>query len=198
MRRPCSWAAIIRIDPIKRGVSLARHSPFGSKKIKVLLDFFLWGNLPPVCLRVSPGLLRHSCGPASCHTSSMAAKLGLALTQNSSPTPLANRRCVAQIAVSKGRAFGRASQGAKFPPAAAGETPAGRSQRNTLASQTAIRRWRNPHGKAVRPPSPPHHGVADGGLLARYQVPPYEHGRTADMGCRAGPMCPAVSFAALP
>ena len=45
----------------------------------------------------------------------MAAKLRLALTQNSSPTPLANRRRVAQIAVSKGSAFGRPPQRAKYP-----------------------------------------------------------------------------------
>ena len=119
------------------------------KKLKVLLDFFLWGNLPPVCLRVSPGLLRHSCGPASCHTSSMAAKLGLALTQNSSPTPLANRRRVAQIAGVQGaappvaRRNGRdicAADGAKSP-----------------IVQSAIRRWRNPR-RSRRPPSPPHRG----------------------------------------
>ena len=190
---------------MKPGVSLARHSRFCSKKIKVLLDFFLWGNLPPVCLRVSPGLLRHSCGPASCHTSSMAAKLGLALTQNSSPTPLANRRCVAQIAVSKGRAFGRASQGAKFPPAAAGETPAGRSQRNTLASQTAIRRWRNPRPRAMDPAAAPCGGgrrgpyaiTAPGHCRSTHRrrdtsVPPYIPCRQSVRVRRAAPVCAAA------
>ena len=113
------------------GFAVRPVSQFGGngKKIKILLDFFLWGNLPPVCLRVSPGLLRHSCGPASCHTSSMAAKLRLALTQNSSPTPLANRRRVAQIAVSKGRVFGRPPQRTKYPRRARRETPARRNGR---------------------------------------------------------------------
>ena len=97
-----------------------------------------------MCLRWSPGLFRHGGGAASCHTSSMAAKPHLALTKNSSPTTLANGRRATQIAESRGSAPGRASQGAKYPPAAAGEIPAGRSQRNSPSSQTAIRRWRNP------------------------------------------------------
>ena len=37
-----------------------------------------------------------------------------------------------KIAVSKGSAFGRASQGAKYPPAAAGETPHNRTHYNRL------------------------------------------------------------------
>ena len=49
-----------------------------------------------MCLRCSPGLFRHACGVASCHTSSMAAKPHLALTKNSSPTTLANERRAAQ------------------------------------------------------------------------------------------------------
>ena len=115
------------MSPVRCWASTAASYSDG-KNIKVLLDFFLWGNLPPVCLRVSPGLLRHSCGPASCHTSSMAAKLRLALTQNSSPTPLANRRRVALIAESRGRAPGRPPQRAKLPqrpkaPSADGAIP---------------------------------------------------------------------------
>ena len=128
------------------------------KNIKVLLDFFPWGNLPPVCLRVSPGLLRHNCGPASCHTSSMAAKLGLALTQNSSPTsmaaklglaltqnssptPLANRRRVAQIAVSKGRAFGRPPQRAKYPIVPSARRNGRNSRPTAMAPVAAPRGW---------------------------------------------------------
>ena len=99
-----------------------------------------------MCLRVSPGLLRHSCGPASCHTSSMAAKLGLALTQNSSPTPLANRRRVAQIAVSKGRAFGRPPQRAKFPRRARREIP-NRPKRHPQMAQPLAKG----HGPRRRP-----------------------------------------------
>ena len=53
----------------------------------------------------------------------MAAKLRLALTQNSSPTPLANRQRVAQIAESRGRASGRPPQRAKYPRRARRETP---------------------------------------------------------------------------
>ena len=79
----------------------------------------------------------------------MAAKLRLALPQNSSPTPLANRRRVAQIAVSKGSAFGRPPQRAKYPRRARREAPARRSGRNPPASQSAIRRWRNPRPRAM-------------------------------------------------
>ena len=104
-----------------------------------------------MCLRCSPGLFRHARGVASCHTSSMAAKPHLGLTQNSSPTTLANERRAAQ---------NRGFQGTASPVAR-------RSGRNPLASQSAIRRWRNPHGEAVMPLSPPHHGVADGGLFVR-------------------------------
>ena len=68
-----------------------------------------------MCLRCSPGLFRHGGGAASCHTSSMAAKPHLALTQNSSPTTLANGWRAAQIAESRGRAFGRPPQRAKYP-----------------------------------------------------------------------------------
>ena len=149
----------------------------------------------------------------------MAAKPHLGLTQNSSPTTLANERRAAQIAVSKGRASGRPAHGAKLPPAAAGEIPAGRSQRNTRAAhgakplvvRSAIRRWRNPRPQAMAPAAAPvgwtagailHgtgcrcclHWSAIGTLCRRRhtQVPPYEHGRTADMECRAGPACPAA------
>ena len=45
-----------------------------------------------------------------------------------------------KIAVSKGRAFGRASQGAKLPLAAASETPARRNGRNPLTDVPA-REW---------------------------------------------------------
>ena len=62
------------------------------------------GRPPPVCLRCSPGLFRHGGGAASCHTSSMAANPHLALTQNSSPTTLANGRRTAQIAGVQGAA----------------------------------------------------------------------------------------------
>ena len=78
-----------------------------------------------MCLRCSPGLFRHACGVASCHTSSMAAKPHLGLTQNSSPTTLANERRAAQ---------NRGVQGAA-PPVAR------RSGRNT----------RPAHGRNTRP-----------------------------------------------
>ncbi len=119
--------------------------------------FFCEGHPPPVCLRCSPGLLRHACGVASCHKSSMPAKPHLGLTQNSSPTTLANGRWAAQNRGVQGQSPGRAAHGAKFPLAAASEIPARRSGRNPLASQTAIRRWRNPR-QSRRPPSPPHRG----------------------------------------
>ena len=90
-------------------------------KIKVLLDFFCEGHPPPVCLRCSPGLFRHSRGAVSCHTSSMAANPHLALTKNSSPTTLANGRRVAQ---------NRGVQGAA-PPVAS------RTARNSRPSQRA-------------------------------------------------------------
>ena len=102
-----------------------------------------------MCLRCSPGLFRHACGVTSCHTSSMPAKPHLGLTQNSSPTTLANGRRAAQIAESRGSASGRWPQPAKFPPAAAGETPAPRTARNPQVSQSAIRRWRNPRPRAM-------------------------------------------------
>ena len=73
------------------------------------------GCPPPVCLRCSPGLFRHGSGAAPCHTSSMAANPHLALTQNSSPTTLANRWRAAQIAGSRGQR--------PRSPAAAGEIP---------------------------------------------------------------------------
>ena len=104
MKRPCSWAAIIKIDPMKPGVPLARPSRFRSKKIKVLLDFFQ------------------------------------------------------KIAVSKGRAFGRASQGAKLPPAAAGEIPS-RPKRHPQMAQSP----RQSRKAAV--PTP--YRVVDGGLFVR-------------------------------
>ena len=116
------------------------------KQIKVLLDFFCEGHPPPVCLRCSPGLFRHSRGAVSCHTSSMAANPHLALTKNSSPITLANGRRVAQNREVQGQNSGRPSQRAKHPPAAAGEIPAPRTARNPLSSQSAIRRWRNSRG----------------------------------------------------
>ena len=172
------------------GFAVRPVSQFGGngKKIKVLLDFFLWGNLPPVCLRVSPGLLRHSCGPASCHTSSMAAKLRLALTQNSSPTPLANRRRVAQIAVSKGRVFGRPPQRTKYPRRARRETPARRNGRPPKRPQAPSADVAIP-GQRPWPPPPPPVGV-DGGD----HLPAHEHKRTTNNGRRAGPMCPAAGM----
>ena len=87
------------------------------------------GCPPPVCLRCSPGLFRHGGGAASCHTSSMAAKPHLGLTQNSSPTTLANERRAAQ-----NRGVQRQSL---WSPAAAGEIPVGRSQRSTRAAHGA-------------------------------------------------------------
>ena len=151
-----------------------------------------------MCLRCSPGLFRHACGVAPCHTSSMAAKPHLGLTQNSSPTTLANERRAAQIAVSKGSASGRPAHGAKLPPAAAGEIPAGRSQRNTRAAhgakspivQSAIRRWRNPHGVSRKAAVPTPSRVADGGLLCTPSVgrgildAPAPHSFRGRQGCR--------------
>ena len=135
------------------------------QKIKVLLDFFCEGHPPPVCLRCSPGLFRHSCGAVSCHTSSMAANPHLALTKNSSPITLANGRRVAQNRGVQGQNSGRPSQRAKHPPAAAGEIPAPRTARNPLSSQSAIRRWRNSR-QSRRPPSSPRQRVMDGGLMS--------------------------------
>ena len=127
-----------------------RRKALSSPKLKSFTRFFSCeGCPPPVCLRCSPGLFRHACGVTSCHTSSMPAKPHLGLTQNSSPTTLANGRRAAQIAESRGIASGRWPQPAKFPPAAAGETPAPRTARNPPSSQSAIRRWRNPRPRAM-------------------------------------------------
>ena len=135
-----------------------------------------------MCLRCSPGLFRHSCGAVSCHTSSMAANPHLALTKNSSPTTLAklcgtiaNGWRAAQIAESRGSAPGRASQGAKHPPAAAGETP--------QSSQRAIRRWRNPRSVCRKAAVPTPSRVVDGGLLGGtgYRYP--AHGGTIVTTC---------------
>ena len=116
-------------------------------KIKVLLDFFCEGHPPPVCLRCSPGLFRHSRGAVSCHTSSMAANPHLALTKNSSPTTLANGRRVAQ---------NRGVQGAApRSRRARREIPARRNGRNPLSVQSAIRRWRNPRPTAMVPAAAP-------------------------------------------
>ena len=71
----------------------------------------------------------------------MAAKLGLALTQNSSPTPLANRRRVAQIAVSKGRAFGRPPQRAKYPIVPSARRNGRNSRPTAMAPVAAPRGW---------------------------------------------------------
>ena len=74
--------------------------------------------------------------------------------------------------------------------AAASEIPARRSGRNTPIVPSAIRRWRNPHGKAVRPPSPPRDGVEDGGLTVRPNVgrgildAPAPHSVRDRQGCR--------------
>ena len=92
-------------------------------------NLLLKGYPPSVCLRCSPGLFRHGCGAVSCHTSSMAANPHLALTKNSSPTTLANGRRAAQNR-------GVQRQGL-WSPVATGETPAGRSQRNTRAAHGA-------------------------------------------------------------
>ena len=62
-----------------------------------------------------------------------------------------------KIAVSKGRAFGRASQGAKFPPAAAGETPAPRTARKPLSSEAPSADGATP-GRRPWPPPPPLRG----------------------------------------
>ena len=97
-----------------------------------------------MCLRCSPGLFRHACGVASCHTSSMAAKPHLGLTKNSSPTTLANKRRAAQ---------NRGVQGAA-------PLVSRRSGRNPLSSQSAIRRWRNP---AAMPQGRRPHPTAGGG-----------------------------------
>ena len=59
-----------------------------------------------------------------------------------------------KIAESRGRASGRPPQRAKYPLAAASEIPAPRTARNPPASQSAIRRWRNPR-QSRRPPFPP-------------------------------------------
>ena len=82
-----------------RKTGCVAKSPSGGnrrKNKKFYSIFFCEGHPPPVCLRCSPGLLRHACGVASCHTSSMPAKPHLGLTQNSSPTTFANGRRAAQ------------------------------------------------------------------------------------------------------
>ena len=132
------------------------------------------GYPPPVCLRCSPGLFRHSCGAVSCHTSSMAANPHLALTKNSSPTTLANGRRAAQIAGSRGQRL--------WSPAAAGETP--------QSSQSAIRRWRNPRGVCRKAAVPTPSRVADGGLIVHPTVgrgipdAPASHPIRGRQGCR--------------
>ena len=103
-----------------------------------------------MCLRCSPGLFRHGGGAASCHTSSMAAKPHLALTQNSSPTTLANGWRAAQIAESRGSDSGRPSQRAKFPRRARREIP---HRPKAPSADGAI-----PAAYAARPPSPPPRG----------------------------------------
>ena len=70
-----------------------------------------------MCLRCSPGLLRHGCGAVSCHTSSMAANPHLALTKNSSPTTLANGRRAAQSAfTNSGKTIVKRTGGGGKPP----------------------------------------------------------------------------------
>ena len=103
-----------------------------------------------MCLRCSPGLFRHGGGAASCHTSSMAAKPHLALTQNSSPTTLANGWRAAQIAESRGSDSGRPPQRAKFPRRARREIP---HRSKAPSADGAI-----PAAYAARPPSPPPRG----------------------------------------
>ena len=136
------------------------------QKIKVLLDFFCEGHPPPVCLRCSPGLFRHSRGAVSCHTSSMAANPHLALTKNSSPITLANGRRVAQNRGVQGQSPGRPPQRAKLPLAAASETPAPRTARNPQSSIAPSADGAIPAAYAARPPSPPRQRVVDGGLMS--------------------------------
>ena len=135
-----------------------------------------------MCLRCSPGLFRHSCGAVSCHTSSMAANPHLALTKNSSPTTLANERRASQ-----NRGFQRQSLWSRL---ARREIPAGRSQRNTQSSQSAIRRWRNPHGVSRKAAVPTPSRVVDGGLFVHPTVgrgildAPTPHPIRGRQGCR--------------
>ena len=121
------------IENLTAPIQSHRTKPLKQLKIPTFKSFTRFfsceGCPPPVCLRCSPGLFRHGGGAASCHTSSMAAKPHLALTQNSSPTTLANGRRTTQIAGSRGqRSRSRRARG---------EIPAGRSQRNSRASQGA-------------------------------------------------------------
>ena len=90
-----------------------------------------------------------------------------------------------KIAESRGSASGRPSQRAKYPLAAASETPAPRTARTPTASQSAIRRWRNPRPKAMALAAAPLQGV-DGGD----HIP--THKRTINKERRAGPVCPAA------
>ena len=160
-----------------------------------------------MCLRCSPGLFRHACGVASCHTSSMAAKPHLGLTQNSSPTTLANERRAAQNRGVQRQSPGRPPQRAKCPIVPS----ARRNGRNPPAKGHGPRR--RPCGGGRRGPSIPlgvGAGIPDGpgwnapwtrqgcrvlrngygfapvrrltlpGTARRHtQVPPYKHGRTA-------------------
>ena len=136
-----------------RKTGCVAKSPSGGnrrKNKKFYSIFFCEGHPPPVCLRCSPGLLRHACGVASCHTSSMPAKPHLGLTQNSSPTTLANGRWAAQNRGVQGQRPGRAAHGAKCPPAAAGEI--------LQRSQAPVATGAIPRAYDIRLPSPPHCG----------------------------------------
>ena len=141
----------------------------GGKKYKSFTRFFSYeGCPPPVCLRCSPGLFRHGGGAASCHTSSMVAKPHLALTQNSSPTTLANGRRTAQIAGTRGRApvarrsgrNTRPSQRTKHPRRARREISS-RPKRHPQMAQSP----RQSRKAAVPTPK----WVADGGLMLRVE-----------------------------
>ena len=76
----------------------------------------------------------------------------------------------------------RPSQRAKYPLAAASETPAPRTARNPPSSQSAIRRWRNPHGVSRKAAVPTPRGwrtaafsyspTSDGGKPPPYSAEP--------------------------
>ena len=129
------------IENLTAPIQSHRTKPLKKLKIpnfKSFTRFFSCeGCPPPVCLRCSPGLFRHGGGAASCHTSSMAANPHLALTQNSSPTTLANGRRTAQIAGVQGAAppvAPRKARNARWPQPAKSpyriRSPAPSSPRN--------------------------------------------------------------------
>ena len=161
------------------------------KQIKVLLDFFCEGHPPPVCLRCSPGLFRHSRGAVSCHTSSMPCE----------PTPCSDEKFLADHSCQRaagspksrgpgGSAPGRPSQRAKLPRRARRETSARRSGRNPLSSKAPSADGAIPGQRPWPSPPPPTGGGRRGpfiplGVGAGIPDGPGRNAPWTRQGCRA-------------